>query len=285
MEETKQKVQPVKEGQAANMQRADGRWERFEFKLTINGNIICQRYFRINGYRNDSRFSLDLIDSLKRCAYIIDHDIRDKAHIFLSLTCPQLVKTYDEMVDYYKKYPLDENGMPQYVLVEDTEEVYVVNNGNPPVVFEKPFNKYEYLPPKEPVDPITFKFGFYEYGKEVASVSWDGSHYPRFVRTNVDLSNQKNKYRQEGVFSPIEAYVIDQCIKGKVDLIPIILRELCQTCTYKSDEGYETKYVVGNKAYNLDIEEENRRYFKKMENAYKRKTIKYLGNNGGTKKK
>ena len=29
--------------------------ERFQFKLTINDNIVCQRYFRINGFKSESK--------------------------------------------------------------------------------------------------------------------------------------------------------------------------------------------------------------------------------------
>ena len=48
--------------------------EQFEFILTINGNIICQRYFRINGFKREAYSSLDLIETIDHCVYLIDQD-------------------------------------------------------------------------------------------------------------------------------------------------------------------------------------------------------------------
>ena len=34
--------------------------ERFSFELTVNDNIICQRYFRIHGFKQQSLYSEEL---------------------------------------------------------------------------------------------------------------------------------------------------------------------------------------------------------------------------------
>ena len=52
--------------------------ERFEFVLTINGNIVCQRYFRINGFENDSLRSMELVEGIDKCVPLIDRDLKAK---------------------------------------------------------------------------------------------------------------------------------------------------------------------------------------------------------------
>jgi len=47
--------------------------QKFEFILKLNENIVCQRYFSVKNYVNDSENSLDLYDSV---TYICD-DIKD----------------------------------------------------------------------------------------------------------------------------------------------------------------------------------------------------------------
>jgi len=47
--------------------------QKFEFILKLNENIVCQRYFSVRNYVNNSENSLDLYDSV---TYICD-DIKD----------------------------------------------------------------------------------------------------------------------------------------------------------------------------------------------------------------
>ena len=71
--------------------------ERFEFKLTVGDNIICQRYFKIFNFNPLSLSSQELGDTLRYLAKMIDTDLKDKSAIYLDMMCPQYFNTEDEM--------------------------------------------------------------------------------------------------------------------------------------------------------------------------------------------
>jgi hypothetical protein len=64
--------------------------QRFEFLLYINGNIICQRYFNIRGFNEDSLKSLELKQTHDYCVDVIKENLKDK--------------TVDYLWDYYNPY-------------------------------------------------------------------------------------------------------------------------------------------------------------------------------------
>ena len=59
------------------------RKERFEFELTINGNIICQRYFKINNFNERSVYSTEFLDAIRGCASLIQESLRRKKRLTL----------------------------------------------------------------------------------------------------------------------------------------------------------------------------------------------------------
>ena len=54
--------------------------ERFQFILSLNDNIICQRYFRINGFNNDSLESYELRETIDEIVGIIRQDLDSRHH-------------------------------------------------------------------------------------------------------------------------------------------------------------------------------------------------------------
>ena len=63
--------------------------EKFEFLLSINDNIICQRFFTVRNHNQATINSLDLYDTVK--------DIKD-------IICKQLLlKTIDIIDEFYKE--------------------------------------------------------------------------------------------------------------------------------------------------------------------------------------
>ena len=64
--------------------------ERFEFVLSINGNIICQRYFAIPGFQERSIGSTHLTYAVLSCVNMIERDLREKTDIYNTLTAPQV---------------------------------------------------------------------------------------------------------------------------------------------------------------------------------------------------
>ena len=243
------------------------RKERFEFRLTVNNNIICQRYFRINGLNPQSLCSIDLVKAIDECVNMIHEDLKAKTQIYLEYTAPQLFDNLDEMKDLISKGHVNLHDMT-FITFRDSDDAYYYSDGvfTP---YDKPISKLDYVSdPDQPQQEVVFKFAFYDSGYEKFSKIWDGTVYPRFVRTNVDLSNSKNKYRQDGNFSSIEKFLIDKFNEDREDLIPKIVKEIYTACSREDSESYTTEVSYGNTTYELDL------YKLMLKNASKYRTDK-----------
>jgi hypothetical protein len=249
--------------------------EQFEFILTINDNIICQRYFRINGFKRETYSSLDLIETIDHCVYLIDQDLKAKTGIYLYSTAPQVLEDEKEMEVWAKKHRGEKFERPIYVVLRNSDVTYVWD-GNEMSVYEKNFNKADYVADKENEQPCILKFSFRDNGREVCSKVWDGSIYPRFIRTNIDISNSKNKYKAEGVFMPVERSVIDEFIEAREDLIPVLVKELCSVCSYDDVNNYGTYVDYGDKTYDLSYRRLNNKYYRTVEGQVRKKTLEYF---------
>jgi hypothetical protein len=56
---------------------------KFEFLMSLEDNIICQRYFNVRGYRPENRRCYDLYESLKWIEYVIEDDLKMKSMNYL----------------------------------------------------------------------------------------------------------------------------------------------------------------------------------------------------------
>jgi hypothetical protein len=56
---------------------------KFEFLLTLDGNIICQRYFNVKDYVEQARRSLDLHYYIKNICEDISEDLKIKSSNYL----------------------------------------------------------------------------------------------------------------------------------------------------------------------------------------------------------
>jgi hypothetical protein len=272
--------------------------ERFEFVLTSNGNVVCQRYFRIHGFKSESELSLQLVGhgfdtndsqkvyfegALERCARMIHEDLVHKSKMYLWYSAPHTFRNETEMESWVKNQTFN-IPVPSFVAMQENENVYVwggetmqpyIVNGTPCEPFEARFNRNDYFQSPDE-QPVNLKLSFLDNGREVCSIEWNANIYPRFVRTNIDLSNSKNKYKNPEQFSIVEATLVDIMIENRQDLIPLIVREFCQACSFENANEYATTVKYGNKVYNLNIHEENRKYFRSLERAYKAKTNRYF---------
>ena len=161
---------------------------------------------------------------------------------------------------------------------EDTADTECFNTtvyGKPCEPFEARFNRNDYFE-NDDEQPVKLKLSFLDNGREVCSTEWSANIYPKFVRNNIDLSNSKNKYKNPEQFSIIEATLIDIMIANRQELIPLIVREICQACSFENADDYATTLKYGNKTYNLNIYKENSKYFRSLENAYRAKTNRYF---------
>lgn len=249
--------------------------ERFSFELRVNDNIICQRYFRINGFKSHSLYSEELLDTLNYCAKLIQDDLKDKTQMFNWYTAPQVFKDEEEMYTKLKSGTFYIEPF-RFICFEESDNVYFWD-GEKPEKYEKYFNRNDYIVPKDAEQtPCILKLAFLDEDKEVCSTSWDGNVYPRFIRVNIDLSNSKNKYKQDGQFSPMECAMVTMLNEAHTDLIPVIIREFCVCCSADGDTKYTNKLKYGKKTYPLNMEAQWDKYVASLEKDMKKETDKYL---------
>lgn len=250
--------------------------ERFSFELRINDNIVCQRYFRINGFKSKSLVSKQLTDTLRYCAKLIQDDLKDKTNLFNEYTAPQIFRNEDEMNKWLpaNAWRLE---VPTYIILEDSEQNFVWD-GESVKPYDKYINRNDYVTNKDnaEVAPCLLKLAFLDNEKEVCSTSWDGNVYPRFIRTNIDLSNSKNKYKADGVFAPFEACMVNIMNETHVDLIPIIVKEFCVTCSYEDDKDYITSDSYGGVKYGFNVMDDWHKYVAAEEKRCRKKTERYF---------
>ena len=249
--------------------------EQFEFILTINGNIICQRYFRINGFKREAYSSIELVEAIDNCVDLINADLKAKTEIYLLNTAPKVFKDKDEMNAWAEKHRGERFVRPVYVVLSNADGTYVWD-GEEMTPYEKNFNKVDYVQDAENEQEYTLKFAFCDNGREVCSKCWDANVYPRFIRSNIDISNSKNKYNVEGVFMSVERFIINEFIESQPDLIPILVKELCSVCSYDDVSNYTTYADYGDTTYDFSIRRMNSKYIKNLENKYRKKTSEYF---------
>ena len=56
--------------------------ERFQFILMLDDNIICQRYFRINGFKPESIGSYELKEAIDEAVWLIRKDLESKSRVY-----------------------------------------------------------------------------------------------------------------------------------------------------------------------------------------------------------
>lgn len=273
--------------------------ERFQFVLTINGNLVCKRYFYINGFKNESEKSLQLAGhhfekngdgsytyfegTLEHCARLIHNDLVRKSNIYIYYTAPQIFDTEDEMNDWVKRkqFRLDP---ATNVVVRDTRNVYIWSgekmepyniNGEPVAPYDKVFNVSDYIGGIEDESKNVLKLAFYDNGVEICSTEWDANVYPKFVRTNIDISNSINRYKKDGQYNTFESTLIDLMIKDREDLIPVIIREFCECCSPEDKGEFTTSVKYGKKTYNLNYEKSNTKMYRAIEKSVQKKTDEY----------
>lgn len=88
---------------------------KFEFLLTLENNIICQRYFTVKGYNPDVRRSLDLYYTVQKAVEQIQNNLKKKAVEFL----------YETQNENFYKNKNNSNGENEQ-LAEPTNENFVL---------------------------------------------------------------------------------------------------------------------------------------------------------------
>ena len=214
--------------------------ERFEFRLTVGDDIICQRYFRIGNFKPISLKSNELMDTIRGCAKMIDNDLKSKSLIYLEIFAPRIFKTMDE----FEKYIESEKNRDalirgEGVVIRDEKDHDFAWNGVDklvPLTFK--FEDGEFSEPLTDDDYVTYKFAFLDYGREVCSTTWVGV-YPRFVRNSIDLSNKRGRLDSDEIYRVgFEQYILYKLVEGRSDLVWKLVKEICYTCSDSDDSAY-----------------------------------------------
>lgn len=213
--------------------------ERFEFRLTVGDDIICQRYFRIGNFNPTSLKSNDLANSIRECAEMIDNDLKSKSLIYLEIFAPRIFNDMEE----FEKYIESESNRNSLVRgegvviksIKDHDFAWGVDKLIP---LDFKFEDGEFSEPLKDDDYVTYKFAFLDYGREVCSTTWVGV-YPRFVRNSIDLSNKRGKLDPEDLYRVgFEQYILYKLVEGRSDLVWKLVKEICYTCSDSDDSAY-----------------------------------------------
>ena len=214
--------------------------ERFEFRLTVGDDIICQRYFRIGNFNPTSLRSSELTDTIRGCAEIIDNDLKSKSLIYLEIFAPRIFKDMEE----FEKYIETERNRNSLVRGEGIvirtvkDHDFAWNGVDKLVPLDFKFEDGEFSEPLTSEDYVTYKFAFLDYGREVCSTTWVGA-YPRFVRNSIDLSNKRGKLDPDDVYRVgFEQYILYKLVEGRSDLVWKLVKDICYTCSDSDDAAY-----------------------------------------------
>ena len=240
--------------------------ERFEFRLTVGEDIICQRYFRIGNFNPISLKSNELMDTIRGCADTIDRDLKSKSLIYLEIFTPRIFNTMEEFEKYIESEK-NRNSLVrgEGVVIKSVKDHDFAWNGVDGLVsLDFKFEDGEFSEPLTDEDYVTYKFAFLDYGREVCSATWVGV-YPRFVRNSIDLSNKRGKLDPEDIYRVgFEQYILYKLVEGRSDLVWKLVKDICYTCSDSDDSAYtvineykdETTgktYVYNNKAVSKKV--------------------------------
>lgn len=228
--------------------------ERFEFVLTTGGNIICQRYFKINNFNPKSLGSYELTSAVRHCVAVIDNDLKDKTAIYLERFAPLAFDTEEEMADYIAKHA-DRFTLGEGFVVRGNEKTdfFYAGNGTYKELGSK-FDDGEITTNDAESNKTTYKFAFKVDGRECCSVQWDG-YYPKFVRDKIDLSNKRGKFDEDEVGRlSFDQYILYKMVEGKSDLVYGLIKSICSACSYANDDDYTTEFDDIVSYWNYDSE-------------------------------
>ena len=238
------------------------RKERFEFELTVNGNIICQRYFKINNFNELSTHSLEVIDAIRRCVNLIKDDLRAKTEMYIRHMTPLIFDNEEQMKEWFaNEKNVEDVHYAEHIIIRGKgahEYVWLGGTQFKDEGIRKDYN--EFVDEDNDDQPVVFKFSVYDNGREfwkkptrklMGEQIWDGKVYPKFIRNGVDISNGRGKYDDMDISKMShEACLYYWCCSHEADLVPIIIREICETCSEPEKDFYTTTLTYGDKAYN-----------------------------------
>lgn len=235
--------------------------ERFQFILQINDNIICQRFFRINGFSYDALESAELKNVMDDVVTMIQNDLVSKSRIYDWYTQNSPLKLTGFVNDIDEYTPAERN----FILSGTEDAELKCENGN--IITKTYFCSPDvaedvYIDTERPdFNEFVFKFSFLFDDKVFYERVWDGNVYPKYVRNSVDLTNSDVMYRDKDPLSlHFNLAIIRYMTVDKVDLVYHIIKKICYTLSsaFTDDKNEYTKKIHYN---NSDERNKDRVYY------------------------
>jgi len=229
----------------------------YEFLFKINDDIICQRFFDIKMFDNNSVKGFDLKYAIDDIVELINNDLRSKTRIYMFNICctrdnvnqekgKKLVlrcgtrENGEEIIVDYNDMWIHSDKTPEFTPVKDEKSIFETYAKNGTYVNDKGeevevigfYNKPRltngvktYLHNYE----NTFSFSFKIKGRNIITKIWSADDYPMFVRSSVDIANKKVYI---GFNESQSSYELrKKMFENREDLIPKIISIFRETCS------------------------------------------------------
>lgn len=215
---------------------------KFQFLIRINDNVICQRYFKINGFNEDSIHTAEFEECMEGIVRSIQEDLESKSRIYLWYTAsrePMKLTGFlsDEEIGKYG------GDVIPIVCNSNVRGDITLTDGK---ILHKTYIDYvqhNYGDNTEEVHPddweYTFKFSFLIDDVPVYEKIWDGNVYPKFVRNGVDLTNNYAAYTKDASSMSFNTSIVRYMQVGKNNLISDFIRRICNTLSNTYSDHYE----------------------------------------------
>lgn len=213
--------------------------EPYEFRLLIDDNIICQRYFKINNFNPNSLHSLELTDVIRECANMIDEDLKSKTRVYLWHMAPFVFNDEEEMRKWFAN-PANHSKVRFFenIVLRDKDNTEYTWDGEKLILCDKKICDGTFSTPLTDKDTLTYEFAFYVNDRKIASTVFDGV-YPHYIRRNIDLSNTRGKFEGEDLSRlGFESYILNRLVYDRQDLIKKIVKEICYVCSVPENSFY-----------------------------------------------
>lgn len=230
---------------------------KFQFLIWVNDNVICQRYFKINGFNEESVYTEEFSNCMNGIVESIQKDLESKSRIFMWYTN---LKEPMKMQGFIRNEDVEKYGREFLSILTDSSIRGKIEAPDGKI-YNKEYINYnenvtnDYGELERPNDgEFIFKFSFLIDDKAVFEKIWDGNVYPKFVRNGVDLTNNYAQYDNKDTSSlSFSAAIIRYMQNGKTNLISDFIRRICETLSNSFTEKYSyTKQMEYNNSEVID---------------------------------
>lgn len=216
---------------------------KFQFRIWVNDYIICQRYFKINGFNEESIYTKEFADCMNGIVTSIQNDLESKSRVFMWYTNMKEPFKLQGFINY-DDFSESDTDFLKVILSNKIEGDIESPDGR---VVHKEFMNYpenlatDFGDNERPEDgEITFKFSFLVDDAPIFEKIWDGNVYPKFVRNGVDLTNMyavSNKWDISSL--SFGAAIVRYMQGGKINLISDFIKRICDTLSNTFTDKYD----------------------------------------------